>query len=128
MKLKLLISITIVAILICAVPVSAANITYPQEYYTLKDKSDLYEHFVSDLIYKMAGANNMWDAKSYLMLHYDIERQNTLMEKQNELQAELVKAQWVETCYAPHTSYGVGGRSNETAWKSECANAGYPVG
>jgi hypothetical protein len=123
MTLKLLMAITIVAILICAVSVSAENVTYPQEYYTLKDKSNSYEQYVLDLI---GAVNNTWDAKSYLMLHYDIERQNTLMEKQNDLQAELVKAQWVETCYRP--LYAGTGSGNSTVWKSECANAGYPVG
>jgi sugar diacid utilization regulator len=111
----------ILIIMLCAAPVLA--ITYPQEYYTLQTQSDSYEHYISDLIDNMSNLNNMWDAKTYLMLHYDLKRQNILLEKQNELQAELIKAQWVETCYSDYSGYG-----NVSAWKSECANAGYPVG
>jgi hypothetical protein len=47
------------------------------------------------------------------------------MEKQNEILSEGAKAQWVETCYTPFDYNNIGNRS---AWKSECANAGYPVG
>ena len=114
----------ILVIFLLSSPVSA-NVTYPEEYYTLQNKSSVYELFILDLIDDMKITNNMWDAKSYLILHYDIERQNILLEKQNELQADLVKAQWVETCYALDKNVNMGNRS---AWKSECANVGYPVG
>jgi len=60
-----------------------------------------------------------------LISAYELRRQTILLEKQNELQAELVKAQWVNTCYASENTVIMGNRS---AWKSECANAGYPVG
>lgn len=45
--------------------------------------------------------------------------------KQNDLLEELVKAQWVETCYVPFDNNNIG---NRPAWLSECVNAGYPVG
>ena len=116
----------ILLLLLCAAPVMA--IEYSQEYNTLQTQSVSYEHFIIDLINKMAPANYMWDGKAALMLHYDIERNNILLEKQNELQAELLKAQWVETCYAPRYTTGYLGVGNLSAWKSECANAGYTVG
>ena len=120
MKHKL---IVVLMLFLCASPVAA--ITYSEEYYALGNQSNTYEQFVLDLIDSMKPRNNMWDGKSHLMLHYDIERQNILLKKQNELQAELVKAQWVETCYAPFDNNAIGNRS---AWSLECANAGYPVG
>ncbi len=130
MKLKLLMTITIAVILICVVPVSAMNVTYPQEYYTLGSLVDNYfsNQYVNNKFgYSLDWIDNLGGFAS-LASARELRRQTILMEKQNELQAELVKAQWVETCYAPKTSYGAGGRSNETAWKSECANAGHPVG
>ena len=125
MTLKLLMAITIVAILICAVSVSAENVTYPQEYYTLGSLVDKY--FSNTAIKDESGYNLDWSvnagAFASLASARELRRQTILMEKQNELQAELVKAQWVETCYSNYSGYG-----NVTAWKSECANAGYPVG
>ncbi len=46
------------------------------------------------------------------------------LNEQNTLLKELVKAQWVETCYAPKPNDYYG---NHTAWVSECTKAGYPV-
>ena len=119
MTLKLLMAITIVAILICAVSVSAENVTYPQEYYTLGQQTNISWERISEAYY---GIGQSYPTSQYLAF-LELRRQTILLEKQNELQAELIKAQWVETCYSNFSGYG-----NVTAWKSECANAGYPVG
>jgi hypothetical protein len=121
--MKLILLIFLLLILLCVTPVMA--VTYPEEYYTLQSQSDSYEQFILNLMDQMKITNNMWDAKAQLILHYDLERQNILTEKQNELQEELVKAQWVETCYKPSYS---GTAGNYSAWRSECAKAGYSVG
>lgn len=101
--------------LLCASPV-AANVTYSEEYYKDADRANSLIELVND--------RYSYDTPILKSIFYELLRQTILMEKQNELQAELVKAQWVETCYAP--SYKVSG--NYSAWESECANAGYPVG
>jgi hypothetical protein len=110
--------IVILMILLCAAPVSA--IEYPQEYYTLGIITNTDWNKISDAYY---GGGKDYPTATYLAF-LELRRQTILMEKQNELQAELVKAQWVETCYRPMDS----GWGNLSAWKSECANAGYPVG
>lgn len=118
MKSKLFV---ILLLLICASPVLAANVTYPQEYYTLGSWSDdVKSTFITSghiITFDSGGTASIGS-------YFELRRQIILMEKQNELQAELIKAQWVETCYAPK-AYVIG---NYSAWESECANAGYTVG
>ena len=107
MTLKLLMAITIAAILICAVPVSAENVT------SWPDGSNV--------------TLNNWTIENQPISHYYVTEQDQIvsnaLDKQNKLLEELVKVQWVETCYSNYSGYG-----NVTALKSECANAGYPLG
>jgi hypothetical protein len=112
MKLKFL---TILLVLLCAIPVMVVNAS-PWIYET---NTSLENQTLIDQPLTLSD---------YPMYYYTIQDQivmNTL-NKQNELLEELVRAQWVETCYAPHTAY-TGNFINLSAWKSECANAGYPV-
>jgi len=115
----------ILIILMYVAPISAlANVTYPQEYYQISEELFKVPQNNKFVIYEGAfGVNStFWNGVQYLQM----EKQNILLEKQNELQAELINAQWVETCCAPKSVYA--GYMNLSAWKSECANAGYPVG
>jgi hypothetical protein len=123
MKSKVLI---ILLLLLCAAPVAA--VTYPQEYYTLGSLVDKY--FSNTAIKDESGYNLVFSANAgafaSLASARELRRQTILLEKQNELLAEQVKAQWVETCYRP--LYAGTGSGNRTVWKSECANVGYPAG
>lgn len=114
----------LVLLLLCTSPV-AASVTYSEEYYQINEQLNKIPDYnrVATIINGFNMNVTFWDGVYYLQM----EKQNILLEKQNELQAELIKAQWVETCYAPHTVYTVS-FINHSAWKSECANAGYPVG
>ncbi len=58
-------------------PVNAANITYPGEYYTLGNES-----------WDVAGAR-VNDFGQYFGIYSELRRQNILLEKQNELIADL---------------------------------------
>jgi hypothetical protein len=127
-KMKTTISI-ILLVLLCITPVMA--LTYPKEYYT----NDIYISSVNDyvlnstyLMSTLKEENTTEIQKQIRDLNIatflGIRNQNILLEKQNELQNELVKAQWVEICYRPM----YGGWGNYSAWQSECAKAGYPVG
>ncbi len=107
---------------LCVSPV-AANITYSDEYYKLGSYSDAIYNGVI-LPHYAYRAYSFVGTSEGLISAYELRRQTILLEKQNELQAELVKAQWVETCYAPFDNNAIGNRS---AWSLECANAGYPV-
>lgn len=110
----------ILVIFLLVIPVSA-NITYPHEYYTLGEQTNISWHKISGAYF---GSGQEYPTAEYLTF-LELRRQTILLEKQNELQAELVKAQWVETCYAPkYATFEI----NRSAWKSECAGAGYPVG
>jgi len=120
MKHKL---IVVLMLFLCASPVAA--VTYSEEYYKLGGYSDsLYTHALTGYE-KYHSTYSFVGTVEGLISAYELRRQTILMEKQNELQAELVKAQWVETCYAPFDNNAIGNRS---AWSLECANAGYPVG
>ncbi len=92
-------------ILLCAAPVSAVNVT--------------------SYLYGVNATSDNWTFNNQPICYYTIQDQIVFnaLNKQNDLLAELVKAQWVETCYSDYSGYG-----NVSAWKSECANAGYPVG
>jgi len=63
----------------------------------------------------------------YPVYYYTMQDQIVLnaLTKQNDLLEELIKAQWVETCYVPSDNNII---RNRSAWQSECAKAGYPVG
>jgi len=126
MKLKILMAITIATILICAATVSAANVTYPQEYYALGQQSNNIFLMYPDISQFGSGGSYPSISIPSVISAIELRRQTILMEKQNELQAELVKAQWVETCYAPRYEGGAN-HANFSAWISECANAGYPI-
>jgi len=117
MKAKLII---VLLMLLCVTPVCAA-VEYPQGYYMLGDQTNISWQKISGAYY---GDGREYPTVGYLTF-IELRRQNILLEKQNELQSELVKAQWVETCYTPQKNMNMG---NYTAWKFECANAGYPVG
>lgn len=99
---------------------SVSAVVYPQEYYDLKNQSD---NVFSVINISNNSVFHNTDAATYATV-LEIRRQNILLEKQNSLLEEQVKAQWVEACYKPI----YGGRSNFSAWKSECANVGYPIG
>ena len=99
---------------------SVSAVVYPQEYYDLKNQSD---NVFSVINISNNSVFHNTDAATYATV-LEIRRQNILLEKQNSLLEEQVKAQWVETCYRP--IYGVW--DNFSAWESECAKAGYPVG
>jgi hypothetical protein len=119
MKLKILM---VLLIFLCASPVMA--VTYSEEYYTFGALSDKYfsdQHINSEYGYTFDWSDNVGNFAS-LTSARELRRQNILLEKQNELQEELVKAQWVEACYTPTNVI------NFSAWQSECSNAGYPVG
>lgn len=117
--MKHLISILFL-LLLCVAPVAA--VTYSEEYYKLGDITNISWSKISGAY---LGIGQDYPTVEYLTF-IELRRQSILMEKQNDLQAELVKAQWVETCYRP--LYAGTGSGNSTVWKSECANAGYPVG
>ena len=106
-------------ILIYVTPVSA--VTYSEEYYTFGAITNVSWNKISGAYYGIGQDNPTAQYLTFL----ELRRQTILLEKQNELQAELVKAQWVNTCYASENTVIMG---NLSAWKSECANAGYPVG
>ena len=123
MKTKLL--IILLFLLLCITPVMA--VTYQEEYYTLGAITDKYfsnQYINSEYGYKLDWSDNIGNFAS-LASARELRRQTILLEKQNELQEELVKAQWVGTCYKPLYS---GSAGNYSAWQSECAKAGYPVG
>lgn len=109
--------IIIMLLLLCTPPVAA--VMYSEEYYMLQDRSN---DIMKDIL--KTGTVGIANYEAQVIQIYELRRQTILLEKQNELQAELVKAQWVETCYRPLYT----GMGNYSAWKSECANAGYPVG
>ena len=118
MKSKVLIILFL--LLLCAAPASA--VTYSEEYYKLGDITNTSWNKISGVYF---GSGQDYPTAEHLTF-LELRRQTILLEKQNDLQAELVKAKWVETCYRP--IYAGNGSGNNTAWKSECANAGYPVG
>ena len=102
-------------------------VTYQEEYYTLGAITDKYfsnQYINSEYGYKLDWSDNIGNFAS-LASARELRRQTILIEKQNEILSEGVKAQWVETCYVPFDNNNIGNRS---AWKSECAKAGYPVG
>ena len=110
--------IVIIGLLLLVSSVSA--IVYPQEYYDLKNQGD---NVFSAINISNNFAFHNTDTATYATV-LEIRRQNILLEKQNSLLEEQVEAQWVEACYKPI----YGGRGNFSAWVSECAKAGYPVG
>ena len=109
--------IVIIGLLLLVSSVSA--VVYPQEYYDLNNQSN--EVFSAINISNNSVFHNT-DAATYATV-LEIRRQNILLEKQNSLLEEQVKAQWVEACYRPI----YGGWGNLSALKSECTMAGYPV-
>src|SRR5208282_5223892 len=109
MKTKTL--VIFLLILLCVTPVMAVNVTsWPDganvtlDNWTITDQTMPPQHYITDQDQMVLNA----------------------LTKQNDLLSELIKVQWIETCYAPHSdSFGYG---NMSAWQSECAKAGYPVG
>jgi hypothetical protein len=98
-------------------PVSAANITYPDGYYTITNQ--INGEYAN-------GPLTSMNVDGGFMSALELHRQNYLIEEQNQLLAEQIEAHWVDTCYAPRGYYDV--YANKSAWATECANAGYPVG
>lgn len=98
--IHLFLALAIVAM--CCVPVMAANVTYPQEYYDLGDRS-----------WKLSVDNQMSlsDWRIYTATYYELRRQTILMEKQNELLAEQNEL--------------IGRLVNATEIKFECKATGY---
>jgi hypothetical protein len=79
--------ILLIAAILC-VPVSAANVMYPQEYYTLGNATSSW---ISDVLTNSLLATNMDSIRNF-----EMHRQSILMEMQNELlaeQNELLRAQ-----------------------------------
>jgi hypothetical protein len=110
---------------LCASPVSA--VTYSEEYYSLGSFVDkyFYDKHINNTYENQLNLNDNIGNYASLASARELRRQTILLEKQNELLMEQIKAQWVETCYAPKYSiFDI----NRSAWKSECANAGYPLG
>ena len=111
--------IVIMGLLLLVSSVSA--VVYPQEYYDLKNQSD---NVFSVINISNNSVFHNTDAATYATV-LEIRRQNILLEKQNSLLEEQVKAQWVGDCYAPNGGYNT---FNRNKWIDECAKAGYPVG
>lgn len=108
---------SLVIALVCA-PVMAANVTYPQEYYTLE--SSVNEHLHEMDIAFGYGGNIIGGVHAVVS---ELRRQTILMEKQNELlaeQNELVKMQLNSeyVCSVTHR-YNAAGAFNEF----ECVRA-----
>lgn len=91
--------VLVITMLLCAgcVPVSAANVTYPQEYYTLGSDNDRFFNAMQTFVYcnsniRVGCWNLEWtdnvDAFSNYVSSKELRRQTILMEKQNELLAE----------------------------------------
>ena len=99
---------------------SVSAVVYPQEYYDLKNQSD---NVFSVINISNNSVFHNTDSATYATV-LELRRQNILLEKQNSLLEEQIKAQWVEDCYRPI----YGGWGNFSAWKSECVKAGYSVG
>ena len=100
---------------------SVSAVVYPQEYYDLKNQSDKVFSVIN--ISNNSVFHNT-DAATYVTV-LEIRKQNILLEKQNSLLEEQVKAQWVGDCYRVvgwYSSFG----GNNTGLKNECVNAGYP--
>lgn len=111
---------TILALLfLCASPVAA--VTYSEEYYTFGAITNVSWDKISGAYYGIGQDN---PTAQYLTV-LELRRQTILLEKQNELLMEQIKAQWVTACYSQENIVVMG---NHSAWKSECVNAGYPVG
>lgn len=129
---KTSLAIIALTILILALPSAcAAQQIYSNEYYELENQSNelFITYTIKDLV---EGSGTPSIAVPTGLSAIELRRHTILMERQNELQAELIKAKWVETCYAPKYN-GIGTLAspspfvNQSAWESECANAGYPV-
>ena len=118
-------AIIIIGLLLLVSSVSA--VVYPQEYYDLKTKSDMVFSFTD---YNINTTYYIYNAQSATYATaLELRRQNILLEKQNSLLEEQVKAQWVEACYRPQYQYGSTMFGDYSAWIAECSNAGYhPVG
>jgi hypothetical protein len=108
---------SLVIALVC-VPVMAANVTYPQEYYTLSERSSMLT-IISDV--------PEWDeewatpatTKYTMIAALELRRQTILMEKQNELLAEqnelmgrLVNATEIKFVVYPNPVYA----TQATSW------------
>ena len=67
-----------------------------------------------------------WSYESAILvaIYESSEHHNQLVEEQNRLLKEQNKIQWIMTCYRPMFS---GSAGNNSGWKIECINAGYPV-
>ena len=90
---------------------SATTIVYPSEYFTLQNQSEF----------------SIETIQNDLAEYYQLERININLEIQNQLLAQQVESQWVETCYTSHVTNSMS-TSNFSAWENECDNAGYPLG
>jgi hypothetical protein len=96
MTTRSIILILLIATILC-VPVSAADVTYPQEYYTLGNATSSW---ISDVLTNSLLAANMDSIRNF-----EMHRQSILMEMQNELlaeQNELIKRQmlvWNDSFY-----------------------------
>jgi hypothetical protein len=103
-----LLAALLVLALVC-VPVMAANVTYPQEYYTLGDKLNGVSGI--DLLKLAYGGMYQSIAVPTAMSAMELRRQTILMEKQNELLAEQNEL--------------MGRLVNATEIKFECKAIGY---
>lgn len=103
--MKLISVLVLLSLLV--LPAMAANVTYPQEYYTYYTEAK--EHIDSAI-----DANRLYDITfdpirdTGIANYYELRRQTILMEKQNELlaeQNELMRMQMNMTMKCKVTSY-----------------------
>ena len=109
--------IVIIGLLLFVSSVSA--VVYPQEYYDLKNQSD---NVFSVINISNNSVFHNTDSATYATV-LELRRQNILLEKQNSLLEEQVKAQWVGNCYVSNG----GSVLKRNEWIDACAAAVYPV-
>jgi hypothetical protein len=132
------IRIAIVASILCVILLvgcTYADVIYPPNYYQLQQNS------ISNITSSYSEFGGV--LPQTMDINYAIEDQleinNILLEKQNELLSEQLNAQWIAICYAPKppitSHYVINGMTeneygmvNYAAWISACYNAGYPTG
>jgi hypothetical protein len=124
--------IILMAIILCGIPVSA-SVQYPDEYYRLTNKSNLWytSRYLDDPFFNSDGAANTATIGSFIELRRQtiaMELQNELLAKQNELLISQNEAMWVSNCYVPHTQYAIFDLGGDIgALKTACIAHGYPM-
>ena len=104
MKKKIII-LLIALVLLTIIPVSA-------EYQPSIEKK-AFGFYSIDSVISWSYSNSI-----IVAIYESSEHRNQLIEEQNHIL-------WIQTCYRPMSNYA--GQGNLSAWKKECADAGYPV-